>query len=48
MASRAHDRITQENVIKLGIKKRGMTIIVKNNDINFFSTFHIFNYNYNY
>lgn len=34
MSSRAHDRITQENLIKLGIKKRGMTIFVKNNDIN--------------
>lgn len=34
MSSRAHDRITQDNLYQLGIKKRGMTIIVKNNDIN--------------
>jgi len=34
MTSRAHDRQTQDNLIGLGIKKRGMSIVVKNNDIN--------------
>lgn len=34
MSSRAHDKITQDNLFILGIKKRGMTIVVKNNDMN--------------
>ena len=33
MSARAHDRITQDNLHTIGIKKRGMTILVKNNDI---------------
>lgn len=34
MSSRAHDRQTQETLYKLGIKKRGMSIVVKGNDLN--------------